>query len=116
MHAQGPLQAHKGAFDGRKDEQRERHGQWQPDHRMEPEGRPVGHLDYEHQAHHDVADNDDGEIGRRVVGAVVMQLFAAGGAGVGHLQIAPEHGTAAAGRAAQTRAAQERAENRAGVL
>ena len=55
-------------------------------------GGPVGHLHREHQADHDVADNDDGEIGRRVVCPMMMQLLAAMRAGVGDFQIAPEHG------------------------
>ena len=75
-------------------------------------GGPVGHLHGEHQADHDVPDNDDGEIGRRVVGAMMMQLLAAMRAGVGHFQITPEHGPNAASRAFVRGTAQHRGKDR----
>jgi hypothetical protein len=55
-----------------------------------------------------MADADDGEIRRRVVGALMMQRLAALGAMIGHFEIAPEHRTLAAGRAFQHCTAQQR--------
>ena len=54
-----------------------------------------------------MADDDDGEIGRRVVGAVMVQRLAARGALVGDLEIAAEHGALAASRAGELRASQQ---------
>jgi len=70
---------------------------------MQPERGPVGHLHHEHPADHDVAHDHDGEIRRRVIGAVMVQLLAALGTGVGHLELAPEHGAGAAGGAFERR-------------
>jgi len=55
-----------------------------------------------------MTDNQDGEIRWRVIGAVVVQLFAAGAAGLVDLQISPKDATLAAGRAAADKAAFER--------
>ena len=63
-----------------------------------PKRRPVRKK----QAHHDMADDDDGEIRRRVVGAMMVQFFAARGAFI-RFQIAPVHGASAARRASEFR-------------
>jgi hypothetical protein len=45
-----------------------------------------------------MADNDDREIGRRVVSAVVMQRLGASRTNVGDFQVTPEQSAFAAGR------------------
>src|SRR5262245_6119219 len=79
---------------------------------MQPKRRPVGHLHGEHQANHDMADDDDGEIRRRIIGPVMVQRLATSGAGLSHLEIAAEHGAFAASRAGQPRASQQRKQHR----
>jgi len=91
--------------EGKNDRQR------QPQCRMQPYRRPEGYFHGKHEADHDVADNDDGEVGRRVVGALVMQCLAAIGAGIGDLEITAEHGAGAAGGAAPRRASQQGAKD-----
>ena len=81
---------------------------------MQPKRRTIGHFHGEQQLEHHMADNDDGEIGRGVVGAMVMQRLAAIWALVGDLQIAAEQSSLAAGRAAKQRAAEDRVNNGAG--
>src|SRR3984957_270885 len=44
---------------------------------MHPIGRREGHFDGERERHHDVAGDEDDEIGRRIVGALVEVLLAA---------------------------------------
>ncbi len=80
-------------------------GQGQPHRRMEPQGRAVGYFHGQHQADHHMANNNDGEIGRRVVGALMMQRLAAMGAIVRDLQKAVEQGANTAGRAFEPGAA-----------
>ena len=58
--------------------------------------------------HQDMTDDDDHEIGGKIVGAVVMQLLAAMRALVGDLQKGAEHAAFAAGRAAAAKAAPHR--------
>src|SRR5688500_10003818 len=61
-------------------------------------------------------DNDNGEIGRGVIGAMVMQRLAAICAMVLDLQIAAEHPAFATGRTAKQPSAEEGGANRAGPL
>ena len=74
--------------------------QRQPERDMHPIGRGEGDFDRERQRHHDVADDEDDEIGRRVVGAVMMQILAAGRALIGDFQERAEQLALAAIRAA----------------
>ena len=75
---------------------------------MQPERRPVSHLHRQHEADDDVADDDDGEIGRSIVGPMVMQRLPAFRTMVRDFEVAPEHGALAASRAAKLGPAQER--------
>ena len=45
---------------------------------MDPVGRLVDHFDMQDQRHDQVADDHDHQIGRKVVGALMMQFLAAG--------------------------------------
>jgi hypothetical protein len=67
------------------------------------------------EAYNEVADDHDGEVRRRVVGAVVVQLLTAMGAGIDDFEIAPEHGALAAGRAFLGRSTQQRRQHWAGA-
>src|SRR5262245_46622190 len=69
-----------------------------PQRRVYPERRSVCHLHGEDEEYNNVADDHDGEVRRRVVGAVVVQLLTAMGAGIDDFEIAPGHGAFAAGR------------------
>ena len=63
-------------------------------------------LGDEDERDHDVPDDEDREIRRRVVGAMVMQFLMAMRAGVGHLEKLREHRALAAGRTTHEEAAQ----------
>ena len=73
------------------------------------------HLHGEDEAYNEVAHDHDGEVRRRVVGAVVVQLLTAMGAGIDDFEIAPEHGALAAGRAFLGRSTQQRGQHWAGA-
>jgi hypothetical protein len=59
----------------------------------------------QHDRHQDVADNGDHQIGREVVGAMVVQFLAAMRTGVAHLQEFVKHAALAAGRTAAAESA-----------
>jgi len=75
---------------------------------MNPQGRREGALHGQDGGNDDVAENQDGEIGRRIIGAVMVECLAAARAGVLHLEVAPEERALAAGRAAPQGANQHR--------
>ena len=79
---------------------------------MNPDGRMIGHLDGENERDDDVADDQHGKIWRRVVGLMVMQIFAAGRTGIGDLEISVEEPAAAALGAAPEGATQSFVGNR----
>jgi len=79
---------------------------------MEHERRVPEVLDDERQRHHDVTDQEEGEIGRRIIGAVVVELLAAMAAALGHLEIGGEERSRAAMRAAPEKSEPERAPHR----
>ena len=54
---------------------------------MKPKRRPIGHLDRQDKADNHMPDNDDREIGRRVVRTMMMQLFTAMGTLVDDFQV-----------------------------
>ena len=78
VHAGVPLQGDDGAFD--RLQQAERHDQARRDPQREVRGQSgrVFLLDQEHQRDEHVPDDQDYQVRREVVGAVV-ELFAAGG-------------------------------------
>src|SRR5437016_9998388 len=76
---------------------------------MHPGRRGQSLLEREYAADNEVADDQDRKVGRRVVGAVVMQRLAAARAAVPDLEISPEQAALAAAGAALREAAQHRA-------
>src|SRR5262245_35638782 len=58
----------------------------------------------EHTADDEMSDNDNGEIGRGVIGTVMMQVLAAMGTCVGDLEVLPKQLTFAALRTALRKA------------
>ncbi len=81
---------------------------------MDPERREIFEFEPEHHRHDDVADDHDGEIGRSVIGLMMMELFAAIRAIVRDFQEFAEQAATAASRATAAETAQNRGERRAG--
>ena len=79
-----------------------------PQRHADPDRRSDFGFHHQHDRHQDVADDDDHQIGGKIVGAVVMQLLAAVRALVGDLQKGAEHTALAAGRAAPAQPAPQR--------
>jgi hypothetical protein len=115
VHEKRPLERDQRPFDDRQDGQGEDERKRKPQRRVYPERRSVCHLHGEDEAYNDVADDHDGEVRRRVVGAVVVQLLTAMEAGIDDFEIAPEHGALAAGRAFLGRSTQQRGQHWAGA-
>ena len=104
---QGPVGADDRALDPGQDQkghdQQHRQGREQhPLHRPLPDER-----EHQHRRHHQVADDQDGEIGRRVVGGVAAVLVAAHLAHRLDLQITAEQVALATFGAAMAGAADE---------
>jgi hypothetical protein len=76
VHTQRPLQSDDAALDRLQKRQRQDHRYRDPDHQMLPalENEPAvgGHE----TGNDDMADDENRQIGRKVVGAVVVHLFA----------------------------------------
>src|SRR5262245_45602744 len=77
VHAQRPLESDDGALDARQGDQREKERQRHPQACMENEGRVPEVLDDERQRKHDMAHQEQREIGRRIIGAVMIELLTA---------------------------------------
>ncbi len=93
VHPQRPLQADQRALDaGQKRERHQaaqdaEHGRDQPSWQFGPVilGRDV-------KRDQNVADQEDGHVGGRIVGAVVVQILSAGRAMIVHLEISAKDG------------------------
>src|SRR5215470_9743881 len=79
---------------------------------MQPIRRRIRDLDHEHERHYHMADDQDDEIGGRVVGAVVMKGFATGRATIRDLEEGTEHPAPVALRATTTKPAPDRVPKR----
>lgn len=101
VHVERPLQGDDRALHHRQEDEREHQGEDDPDRNLQREGWGPDPFHHEHQRDQEFADDENREIGRRIVGAVVMKFFAALRTLVRDLQIAPEQSLAAAIRAAQ---------------
>ena len=113
MHPLGPLQRHQHALQARQQEQRQRH---RADREDRGQGQRVGAEFHEHEKdrrRQNMPDDQDGQIGRTVIGALVIQRLVADRAIVAHLQIALQHRPRAASRAAAHPAAPQRRPERA---
>lgn len=100
MHAQGPLIGDKTAFQDWQKPEREYERQGRPDHRMQPDRR-IGPKFFgkKHECSDDMADHENRQIRRRIVGAVMMKFFTANRADVADLEIGAKYLAFAAGRA-----------------
>src|SRR2546421_919206 len=116
VHAGMPLQGDDCTLDRLKQQQREDQRQRQEHRGMDPVGRLIGHLDMQNKRHDQVPDDHDDQIGRKVVGPLVMQFLAADIAAVRDLEEAAEHAAVAAIRAAPAQAAPQRGLERRGAL
>ncbi|VVT17321.1 hypothetical protein RHIZ404_210446 [Rhizobium sp. EC-SD404] len=113
MHTQGPLQTDDATFQRLHARHRQDQCHRDPERKRLPR-RPVNDAFPEHVAgNHNVADDEDSEIGRQVVGAVVMHRFAARSAVIDRLQERAEQLSFAAGRTAGLQATHDRPSKRA---
>lgn len=75
VHAQRPLQANNGSLEAGQQPKAQSNGEWQPRGKVNPQRGLPRFFDNEHQWDHNVADGEDGEVGGRVIGPLVMQVF-----------------------------------------
>src|SRR5207244_1928573 len=97
------------ALDRLQQRQRQYEGERQIDRKLQPHRRRKIGLDRERQRHHDVADDDDHEIGGQVVGAVWGEVETASRTMIVNLQEGAKQFSLAAARAAAAKAALHRA-------
>ena len=77
MHARGPLQAHNSAFDARQKPKGKCCNNNGPNDHLGQHGRLIISLNKPHQGNHQMAHHDDGEIGGRIIGPLMAEVFAA---------------------------------------
>ena len=99
MHAERPLQPDQRPLGGRQKGQagHDRHGQ--PHERMKPERPLISQVDPHYRGEDQMAHDQNREIGRRIVGPVMEQIFATGRTAVGDLEIGAIKVTLPASRA-----------------
>ena len=109
MHAQSPLIGDQRAFEARQEPEDECQRENGPDDHVNANIECIIMLfDEEHERTNNMGDDENGEIGRRIVCAMMVQFFAAIRAAIAHLQEAIKHLTFTTGRAAHTKAGLER--------
>jgi len=108
VHAHQPLQGDDRTLDRLQQAQGQTEHHGPPDEGMRPVARRIGHLDVKRQRHDDVSDQHDRQVGREIVGAMMVERLAAMRAVLDHLGKGAEQPTLAARRAAAAKAAQQR--------
>jgi len=108
---QAPHEANDGALETRQQQQHESERRRYRDRDLQPD-RNLRSAGNDEERHDDVADQEDREVGREIVGTDMAELHAAGAAAFDRLQIAAEQPAAAAMRAAHEKAAQHGARGR----
>ena len=91
MHAQSPLYSDGGTFHAWQQPERQQCGQWQPYREMDPQLRLPHFFHKQHKWNDHVAYGKDREIGRGVIGALMVQGGSALGAGCHNTQIGLEY-------------------------
>ncbi len=91
MHPLGPLQGHKAALESWQQIEGQRHEDHRKDYRQDQRVGPEILERYQDQRRHDVPCNKDRQIGRPVIGALMVQFLAADRAGVADLEVSVEH-------------------------
>jgi hypothetical protein len=94
------LQADDSALDRLEEEHRQENRENRPEKQMQQERRPEAHLRLQDSPDDHVADEEHDDIGREVIGAVMMHGLAARVAMIDHLEKSSEQASVAAGRAA----------------
>jgi hypothetical protein len=84
MHAKRPLKSYDRTLYGWKDRKAQKNRKRKPYDKMQPDRRRIGEFDCQEQGQHDMTDDKDCEVGRRVIRPVVMQLLATGLANICH--------------------------------
>jgi len=116
VHPARPLEAHDHAFHPRQQGQREGHAAGGQPERHGQRVRAPGDEGPVDERRHEVADDEDRQVSRAVIGAGRGQVGAAGGAGGPQLEIAAQDAPLpAGGAAAGEAAAQGRAERAVGA-
>lgn len=101
VQSQAPLQGNDRALDWLQETERQDERGRQPQHQVHPVGRRIVGLHRQHGWDQHVSDDQDHDVGREIVGAMMMQLLAARIAAILHLEKGSEHpALAAAGTAA----------------
>jgi hypothetical protein len=85
MHTKSPLQANNRSFYDGHESQCQAESKRQPEGCMDEIGRLPNPLNNDDERDHDVAHDKNGEIGWRIIGALVMQGFPAMGARIVYL-------------------------------
>jgi hypothetical protein len=115
VHVIRPLPGDDRALDGLQQSDRKAERQRQPQGQMHPIGRRIFDLNQQRQRHHDVTDDQDHEIGRGIVGALMKIRLVTHGAFIDDLEKGTKQMAFAAIRAQAAKAAAHRLEAVAGL-
>ena len=107
VHSHVPLQRNDGAFDRLQQTEGENEGGRQPQHQVHPVRRRKIGLHRQHGRNQQVADDEDHDIGGKIIGPMMVQLLAAHLAMILHLKKGAEHPSLAAARAAAEKPAHD---------
>ena len=116
MHIKGPLKADKRPLDRAQHPEGENERQRDPQRHMDPDLRMIEHFHRQHGRNDDMSDNGDGEIGRCVVGPVMVDFLTTVVAVMDRGQKALEQFAPAAGGAGVHKAAGDRLQRLSGRL
>ena len=87
MHPQRPLQTNHCAFEHGQQGKSKDECQWQPDGHMNPDGRLPELLNDEEGWYDDMSNGHNRQIGRCIIRALIMQIFATSWALVSHFEV-----------------------------
>ena len=88
VHAQRPLIGDQAGLGDRQEPEGKDESQGRPDHRVQPDRRlRPEFLGQKHQSSDDMAHDEDRDIGRRVIGAMMEEFLAAIRATIVHFEI-----------------------------
>jgi len=77
MHSKLPLQGHHCSFGGLQESNCAEHDQRQPDQVLEPNRGRKNFFNEQHRGDNEMANNDDDQIGRKIVSTLMRKIFAA---------------------------------------
>src|SRR5262245_3170328 len=112
MHVKRPLQPNDRPLDRAEQRERQSDRERHPDRQMLPHGEVACGFHAHEGAHHDVAHDHHDQIGRQIVGAMMMHFLAANLASIDGLEKGGEKPALAAVRAASKKAVPHRTHQR----